>query len=178
MKLLPLIISIAALGLCAMPLKADETSQRDLAAKLIDMTNGKETMRAGFDTVMNGVIQNMQDHGLPQAGVDEIKAAIASWYDKEINFDDIRPKLVEVYIKNFTEDDLKTIVAFYETPVGQKTIKSLPVVMRSAAALTQDYMKSKVSTLNEELTPIMVKYRDQMQSAHSAAAPADTAPAK
>jgi hypothetical protein len=170
MKRLSAVIFLAALGLLVRPVHADETSQRALAAKLIDMTNGKETMRAGFDSVINNVIENMHAHGMPQAGVDEIKAAVAKWYDAEINFDDIRPKMVEIYIRDFTEDDLKKIVAFYESPVGQKTIKNLPMVMRQGAMIAQEYTKEKIPSLNAQLTPILVKYRDQMESAGAAGA--------
>jgi hypothetical protein len=115
--------------------------------------------------VIDGVIENMHQHGMPQEGVDEIKAAVGRWYDAEINFDDIRPKMVEIYIRDFTEDDLKKIVAFYESPVGQKTIKNLPNVMRQGAMIAQDYTKEKIPSLNAQLTPILVKYRDQMESA-------------
>jgi hypothetical protein len=173
MKRLSAVIFLAALGLLIKPVFADENSQRALASKLIDMTNGKDTMRAGFDAVINGVIENMHQHGMPQQGVDEIKAAVGKWYDSEINFDEIRPKMVEIYIKDFTEDDLKQLVAFYESPVGQKAIKNLPNVMREGAMIAQEYTKSKIPSLNAELTPILVKYRDQMESAPApgAAAP-------
>jgi hypothetical protein len=147
------------------PALADDTSQRALAAKLIDMTNGKETMRAGFDAVMNNVIANMQQHGMPQEGVDEVRAAIGKWYDAEINFDEIRPKMVDVYVKEFTEDDLKQILAFYQSPIGQKAIKNMPTVMRSGAMIAQDYTKAKIPLLNAEITPILTKYRDKMEAA-------------
>ncbi len=175
MKRLSAVIFLAAFGLLNLSIHADETSQRALAAKLIDMTNGKDTMRAGFDAVINGVIENMHQHGMPQQGVDEIKAAVGKWYDSEINFDDIRPKMVDVYVKDFTEDDLKQIVAFYESPVGQKAIKNLPNVMRQGAMIAQEYTKAKIPSLNAQLTPILVKYRDQMESA-AGAAPGGGAP--
>jgi hypothetical protein len=169
MKRFSAVIFLAALGLLIKPALADETSQRALAAKLIDMTNGKDTMRAGFDAVIDTVIENMHQHGMPQAGVDEIKAAVNKWYDSEINFDDIRPKMVDLYVKDFSEDDLKQILAFYESPVGQKAIKNLPSVMREGAMIAQEYTKAKIPSLNAQLTPILVKYRDQMESAGGAA---------
>ena len=165
MKRLSVVIFIAAIGLLVKPVLADETSQRALAAKLVDMTNGKDSMRAGIETIINNVIENMHSHGLPEAGVDEIRAAFGKWYDAEINFDDVRPKMVEIYVRDFSEDDLKQIVAFYESPVGQKTIKNMPNVMRQTAMIAQEYTKEKIPSLNAQLTPILVKYRDLMQSA-------------
>ena len=165
MKRLSAIIFLAALGLSIKPVLADDASQRVLAAKVIDMVSGKATMRASFDAVMNGAIQNMQQHGLPQEGIDAVRATIAKWYETQINFDDIRPKIVDIYVKDFSEDDLKQILAFYESPIGQKTIKTMPSVMREGALVAQEYTKGKISSLNTQLTPILTKYRDQMEAA-------------
>jgi hypothetical protein len=165
MKRISAVIFLAALGLLIKPVMADDASQRALAGKLIDITNGKETMRSGFENVMNGVVENMRQHGMPQDGVDAIKAAVAKWYDKEINFEEIRPKMVDIYMKDFTEDDLKGILAFYQSPIGMKAIKNMPAVMREGAMVAQDYTKAKIPSLNAEITPILAKYRDQMQAA-------------
>jgi uncharacterized protein len=177
MKRLSAIIFVAAIGLLIKPAFADDTSERALASKLIDMTNGKDSIRAGFDTVINGVIDNMHQHGMPQEGVDEIKAAVGKWYDSEIHFEDIRPKMVDAYVKAFTEDDLKAIVNFYESPVGQKAIKEMPGVMREGAMVAQEYTKEKIPLLNAELTPILVKYRDQMEASGAGGAAPAPAPA-
>ena len=75
-----------------------------------------------------------------------------------------------VYVKDFSEDDLKQIVAFYESPVGQKTIKNLPGVMREGSMIAQEYTKSKIPSLNAQLTPILVKYRDQMDAGQAGGA--------
>jgi hypothetical protein len=171
MKRLSAVIFLAALGLLIKPAFADDASARDLAGKLIDMTNGKDTMRAGFDAVIDNVIDNMQQHGMPQAGVDELKAAVDKWYNSQINFADVRPKMVDAYLKDFSQDDLKQILAFYQSPVGQKAIKVMPAVMREGATVEQDYTKAKIPSLNAELTPILVKYRDQMEPS-GAGAPA------
>ena len=141
MKRFSAVIFLAALGLFIKPVLADDASARVLASKLIDMTNGKEHMRAGFDAVMNNVIDNMHQHGMPQAGVDEIRAAIDKWYTAEINFDEVRPKMVDVYIKDFSEDDLKAIVAFYQSPIGQKAIKNCPTYARIRRDGAQEYTK-------------------------------------
>jgi len=171
MKRFSAVIFLAAMGLLIKPVLADDTSERALASKLIDLTGGKDNMKAAFDAVINNVIDNMQQHGMPQAGVDELKAAVDKWYGANIHFEDVRPKMVDAYLKDFTEADLKTILAFYESPVGQKAIKTMPDVLRTGAMAEQDYTKEKIPSLNAELTPILVKYRDQMEPSGAGAAP-------
>jgi hypothetical protein len=177
MKSLSAAIFLAFLSLLIKPAYADDASQRALAGKLIDLTNGKNAMRVGFDAVFSGMLDNLRQHGMPDQGLQEIQAAVNKWYDSEINFDDIRPQMVDIYVKDFDEDDLKQIVAFYESPVGQKAIKNLPTVMQQAAAMAQAYTKSKIPTLNADLEPIFEKYQAQMQqSAPGTGAPPADAP--
>ncbi len=153
------IIVIASMGLLIKPAVADDKSARALADKLIEMTDGKGTLRAGFEAAMNGMIQNMAQHGLPPVGVAEVHTAVDKWYDEEINFAEIKPKIVDIYIKNFSEDELKQIAAFYGSPAGQKAIKTMPLVMREGAQAAQEYTTPKIPLLNAKLTPILTKYQ-------------------
>jgi len=172
MKRFSAVILLAAIGMLIQPAAfADDASARALASKLIDLTGGKDNMKAGFSAVISNVIDNMQAHGLPQQGVDELKAAVDKWYAATINFEDVRPKMIDAYLAHFSEDDLKGMLAFYQSPVGQKAIKNMPDVLREGAMAEQDYTKSKIPSLNAELTPILVKYRDAMEPSGAGAAP-------
>lgn len=162
MKRFSLLVSVLAFALLTHSAAADDASARALAAKLIDLTNGKQALHDGFNAVIDRVLQGMQAHGLPQQGVDEVKAAVNDWYDKEVNFAEIEPKMVDVYVKDFSEDELKAIVAFYGSPVGQKVITTLPAAMRESTVAAQEYTKSKIPDLNAALTPILQKYKEQM----------------
>jgi hypothetical protein len=172
MKRFTAVIFLAAIGMLIQPAAfADDASARTLASKLIDLTGGKDNMKAGFDAVINNVIDNMQAHGMPQQGVDELKAAVDKWYTANINFEEVRPKMIDAYVAHFSEDDMKGMLAFYQSAIGQKAIKNMPDVLRAGAMAEQDYTKSKIPSLNAELTPILVKYRDQMEPSGSGAAP-------
>ena len=54
----------------------------------------------------------MQAHGLPQQGVDELKAAVDKWYAATINFEDVRPKMIDAYLAHFTEAPLEERAAY------------------------------------------------------------------
>jgi len=127
-------------------------------------------MHAGFNAAINGLIQNMTQHGLPQAGVDEVRAAVDKWYADEIKFSEVEPKIAAVYVKDFSEAELKAIVDFYQTPAGQKAIKLMPMVMQDSAQVAQDYTSPKIPSLNATLTPILMKYQ-KMANAAAGGAP-------
>ena len=41
----------------------------------------------------------------------------------------------------------------------------MPSVMHEGAVVAQEYTKAKIPTHNAQLSPILAKYRDQMQAA-------------
>jgi hypothetical protein len=108
---------------------------------------------------------------------EELKTAISQWYEKDIHFEDIRPKLIDIYVKHFTEDEIKQLIAFYQSPIGRKMVREMPVVMKEGAEVGQEYTKSKIADLDAVLTPILMKYRDQMQGGAGGGAPGGPAPA-
>jgi hypothetical protein len=49
-------------------------------------------------------------------------------YQKKFNADDITTELVAVYDKHFTEDDIKGLLQFYGSPLGQKYAAEMPKI--------------------------------------------------
>ena len=52
---------------------------------------------------------------------------------------DLTEMLVPVYKKYLSEDDLKELIAFYKTPVGEKYAKSSPFITQEAMQVGQQW---------------------------------------
>ncbi len=50
---------------------------------------------------------------------------------------DLTNEIIDVWARNFTIDDLKGLEAFYQTPLGQKLIKTLPAVTQQGFQVGQ-----------------------------------------
>lgn len=61
------------------------------------------------------------------------------WTDffKEANPDELISKIVPIYGKHLSEDELAQLVKFYETPVGKKLISVQPLIMQESVAVGQ-----------------------------------------
>ncbi|WP_244142171.1 DUF2059 domain-containing protein [aff. Roholtiella sp. LEGE 12411] len=63
-------------------------------------------------------------------------------------------ELIPVYAKYFTNEDIKQMIAFYETPLGKKTISVLPQISQESAEIGQKYgiaaAKRALQKLEEE----------------------------
>lgn len=68
----------------------------------------------------------------------------ATWSDLEKEFskaslDDLTSMLVPVYKKYLTQEDLKELIKFYQTPVGKKFAKNTPFIMQESMQVGQQW---------------------------------------
>jgi len=56
------------------------------------------------------------------------------WDDfmKEVKPDDLVNLIVPVYDRNFTEEEIDGVVTFYRSPVGQKVLTKLPMIVQES----------------------------------------------
>ena len=62
-----------------------------------------------------------------------------------VNVNDILKQLVPVFDRYYSEEDLKDLIAFYESPLGQKVMRVTPLLMKDTLQATLDYFKNKVT---------------------------------
>jgi hypothetical protein len=60
-------------------------------------------------------------------------------------------KVIPVYAKHFTQKDIRGMVAFYRTPLGQKMIAALPTVMQESIQLGQEWGERETPAMVAEL---------------------------
>ena len=89
--------------------------------------------------------------------------------DNAIGWKKLKPKMVDLYTQTFTEQELKDLVKFYESPLGKKVLREMPKVTQQSAQLTQQSLEPAVPVVNKLLED-MTKELDP--NAGKAAAPA------
>lgn len=71
---------------------------------------------------------------------------------KAINFREYaEATLYPIYNKFFSESELKDLLAFYQTPTGQKLNKIIPQMSAETVRLSQTYLLPKLDKIFEEL---------------------------
>lgn len=104
-----------------------------------------ETLKTMFDvsgaegTYQSALTQMFSIFKQQYAEVDE-----GMWVELEAEFqnaamDDLIEMLVPIYEKHLTIDDLKGIIAFYETPVGKKYAAQTPIITTEAMQAGQEW---------------------------------------
>ena len=57
----------------------------------------------------------------------------------EFNADDLLKELIPIYSKYYSDEDIKGLIAFYQTPLGKKTIALLPQISQESIVIGQRY---------------------------------------
>ena len=150
-------ILLLLLSLCTFAY-ADEVSHRKLAADVLNLVSGPEAFRAGFSVGMEPLLQSMKQNGAPDEAIAEMKAALQDWMTTEFSWDDLKPQLLELYVREFTEGELTEILAFYHTPTGKKTLAKFPTLIAEGAKIGQAYAATKQASLVERVNKVVAKY--------------------
>ena len=63
--------------------------------------------------------------------------AFAASYQKKFDVDQVTAQLVGIYDKHFSEDEIKGLLQFYGSPLGQKVAAEMPKIGREIQAATR-----------------------------------------
>ena len=138
----------------------DDADERQiLAEEVLELAYSPDNLRDTFTNFLNPALDAMKRDGMPDAARAEVRKAFTDWFDQEVKWSEIKPKLVNVYAHDFTAAELQTLLNFLDKPLGQKVISKLPVVMEEGSYVGQQYFLSKQDSLNARLAPIYEKYK-------------------
>jgi hypothetical protein len=56
-------------------------------------------------------------------------------FNEKLNADDLLYACVPIYSKYYTHDEIKRLIAFYETPLGKKAVEVTPLLTRETMEL-------------------------------------------
>lgn len=86
------------------------------------------------------------------ADFDAFAAKFEARFGEKLKMSDLILSVYEpIYDENFSEAELQQMVAFYETPVGQKAISRMPRIMEQAWAGTYALIQPRVVDLIQEI---------------------------
>jgi len=121
-----------------------------IAKQLINVTGATQL----FDPLIAGVIEQAKLLYLQQnPGLAKDLNEIAANMRKQLQprFSEITNEVAKLYATHFTEQELKAILAFYQSPAGKKLLAQQPAVIDSSMKFAQDW----ANKLSEKVTAQM-----------------------
>jgi len=125
-------------------------------AKELVLVTGTTTL---FEPLIAGVVEQakllflQQNPGLSK-DLNEIAEKMRS--DLKPRFAELTDEVAREYATNFTESELKSILAFYSSPAGKKLLDRQPKVVDSSMKFAQDWA-------NKLSDQVIAKMRDELK---------------
>ena len=114
----------------------DATKEADIRS-LMELIGARDLVQDGasnsIEQTREKLLATVPDNDKGQAFVN----AFAISYQKKFNVDQVTEQLVSVYGKHFTEDEIKGLLQFYGSPLGQKVAAEMPKISREIQSATR-----------------------------------------
>lgn len=126
------------------------------AAKQLVAVTGATTL---FSPLIAGVVEQskllyLQQNPMLQNDLNEIAAQMRK--ELEPRFVEITNEVAREYATHFTEQELKDILAFYQSPAGKKMLEEQPKVVNNSMRFAQDWA-------NKLSTEVTAKMREELK---------------
>jgi hypothetical protein len=74
-----------------------------------------------------------------KAQISQVPEGFWEKFAQKMDTHELLEKIIPVYDKYYTIEDLKAVNAFYESPAGQKVLSSLPQIMQESMKIGQEW---------------------------------------
>lgn len=129
-----LIVTFALVLLAQVGFSQDEAFKKDVL-KVIEMSGAANQMKSAKTQILQMVPKEKQ-----AAFILDFDATMPALYDK----------IASIYMETYTKEDIKAMMAFYDSPVGRKINEKAGNILEKTQAAGKEW--------SEELQGLMTKY--------------------
>jgi hypothetical protein len=129
-----LLVAVAFAFVTHVGFAQDEAFKKDVL-RVIEMSGATNQMKSAKNQILQMVPKEKQ-----AAFIIEFDATLPSLYDK----------LATIYMEEYSKEDIKAMIAFYESPVGKKINEKSGVILEKSQAAGQEW--------GQGLQTMMMKY--------------------
>lgn len=120
--------------------------------RLLELTGAKKNALE-FGQQLGEYLKSMLQKSLPTGEHNQqIGDTLVSKLMARLSSDDMIVRLIPVYDKAFSEEELKGIVRFYESAIGQRLLEATPQVMEEANNVSEKWVQELIPQIMEQMT--------------------------
>lgn len=132
---------------------ADRGGREAAAAELIEKLKLEEVSMASLDLMMETMLG--QDPAF-----EDFRDVFEDFFSEHFSWTELEPEYVRIYAEAYTEPELRELIAFYDTPVGRKTVDLMPVLMRRGAEIGERQIEPHLPELQRRIMQRMMEQID------------------
>jgi len=124
--------------------RASEQTHRQAAESLLALMD--------MDKLMNESVDQMLDMQVKQnPAIAPYKEEMKKFLTKYMSWASMKDDMIKIYTAEFTEPELKELLAFYQTPLGKKTVAKMPKLLAKGAELGQQRVQEHLPELQKSI---------------------------
>jgi hypothetical protein len=161
-KIIVLILAALLTFSFAFSVAAQEDTRRAMVEKLMVLTKQDRLYEQVFPQFKQLVLQQVKQLNVtPDQSplIDKFWNKMFDLMKEEMSWEKTKEDFIQLYISVYTEEELQELIKFYESPVGQKMIAKMPLLMQQTMAISQKYtanMMPKIQKMVKELVDELI----------------------
>ena len=124
-----------------------EPSHKEAAADFLLLSGAEQSAMVAASSMTDVMLQQ-------NPTLAPYQDVILSWAAKTMTWDNMKARMIDLYVEAFTEKELRELSAFYSTPLGTKMLNVAPGLMQQSSQISAD-----LATENQAELEAMIEAR-------------------
>lgn len=147
-RLLGAILMLALAGRGDAQEVRNDSTHRAAVRRLMEVTHVRELLEQSSSSLLQDQLQRMPELA-PYADI------FRDFYREQLSWTALEPEYTTLYLEVFDESELRELIDFYETPLGQKLLAKMPTLVLKSNELVARRMQTAMPQLMQRLQSAM-----------------------
>ncbi len=162
-------ILLMALSLFCSLANADEVSHRAAAEELLLLTNVDKMLKPMWEQMEAMMEQQFDQMDAPEELrpiLNRYTSKMVKVMEEELGWAKMKNDYIDIYVKTYTEVEIRAVSEFYKSPAGKVFIEKIPQVMQESMAISQKNMPTfmnKLQKISEEMANEIKQFKEQQK---------------
>ena len=137
---------------------SNESSHRKAVRELFRLTNASDLTESMNAQMKQMMLQQIRQEKIPigkKPIVEKYMARLMDLIADTMDWSQLEGEFADLYVANFSENEINDMLAFYKSPTGRKMIETMPAIMKASMAIGQKQA--------QRLMPKVRQVLDEMQ---------------
>ena len=151
-----------------------EDTRKELTEKLIELTRIRQNTEQVLDKIRQAQIAQLNGLNLPpekEEKAKELQQKIFELLYEELNWENLKPEYVALYAATFSEEELRDMVDFYDSPSGRSLVDKMPLLREKSTALVRGRVLRLLPRIREIVREVVAGMREDGAGTRAAEEP-------
>ena len=130
---------------------ADQISHRKAVEELFVLMKTSKMMDSVKIQTQKMLFKQFSQQNVPEAKkpiFNKYMSKMVEIITETMNWDKIKSDMTDLYVSNFSENEINDMLTFYRSPTGKRFIDKMPVIMKRSMEIGQKQSRIMIPKLN------------------------------